>query len=279
MATQTSSKKRSTDAVRVPCPTHPVAGRETDSETPAFDWTPIPDATQYRLQLAPADDFETMYYDEPIERRESISLSSVLPEDVTTVYWHVRAERKDGTASGWSQPARFRRPGTTPEHSDTAVRVDAPPQPLAPRKPGGRPVNPSALQFSWKGIPEASGYQIQAAPTSDFDEPAVNLTVDQRTTVNLYDALPSDRSTLYWRSRALFPVAAPGPWSESTPFAVATGTETDGPENATTDDAERYARAQGPVLEGRTSSRLTLVVGLIVVLSFAATILLIAIAS
>ena len=94
-----------TSAMPVPTPTHPVAGRSVASDTPTFDWTPVPDADTYRLQLAASDAFETLYYDDTVDGPTSLALDDVLPDDVDTVVWRVRVETAGEMA--WSTTARF----------------------------------------------------------------------------------------------------------------------------------------------------------------------------
>lgn len=261
----------------MPYPTYPVAGRPVDSDTPTFDWTPVPDATHYRVQIAETEAFTSIYYDETMERGTSLPLGSVLPDDTTTACWRVRAEAANSRTSPWSSAAHFAVPSATPPADEEILRVDAPPVPLHPTE--DTPVDRSAVPFSWESIPEASGYQLQVAPSEDFAAPSVDLTFDQTTSVTLCDLLSPDASPFYWRVRALFRTAAPGPWSTSVRFNVAPSPaedETLAPEAA---DPEASARATGPVEHARTSRAFSLFVSLFAVLTFIATIILIAVFS
>lgn len=276
MSTPTTPNKESSPAtLPEPCPTWPVAGRPVETDSPAFDWTPVPGATRYRVQMASTEAFETVHYDDAMERGTALPLRSVLPDDVTTAWWRVRAEAKESKHSDWSESAHFTMPAAEGEVKDAALRVDAPPVPLHPEDPQDVPVDQSAVPFSWEGIPEASGYQIQVARTEDFADADVDLTVDQTTSLTLYEVLPEEGTTYYWRIRPLFRRADPGPWSSPVAFAVArpaSAEEELAPEAA---DPQASARAAGPVTTGRTSRMLSLTVSLIAVLSFLATIALI----
>jgi len=279
MPTPTPYQESPAATLPVPCPTQPVAGRRVDTDAPVFDWTPVPDATGYRLQIARSEAFEVLHYDEETERGTALPLDSVLPKDATTVYWRVRAEGGDDERSEWSAPAHFAVPSADPEAEEGAIRVDAPPVPLQPEATRDTPVDATAIPFSWEGIPEASGYQLQVAATEDFDDPPVDLTVDQTTSVTLHDALSTEGTSFYWRVRPLFRVADPGPWSEPVPFSVAPPTAEDddlAPEAA---DPQASARARGPVERARTSGSFSIFVSLLVVLSFLATIALIILSS
>ncbi len=274
MSTPTPYQESSPPTLPAPSPTRPVAGRPVDTEPPVFSWTPIPGATRYRVQVAGTEAFESVRYDDVTERGAALPLGSMLPDGATTIYWRVRAETEE-ERSVWSEPAHFAVPAAERAAEDAALRVDAAPVPLQPEGTEEAPVDQGAVPFSWEAIPEASGYQLQVAPTESVADPHVDLTVDRTTSVTLYDVLPVEAATYHWRIRALFRVADPGPWSSPVAFAVAppaTEEEDLAPEAA---DPQASARAAGPATEARTSRALSLTVSLIAVLSFLATIALI----
>ncbi len=275
MPTSTPYQESPPATLPAPYPTRPVAGRPVDADAPVFDWTPVPGAARYRVQIGTSETFDTIHYDETAERGSALPVGPVLPDGVTTVYWRVQAEGGDDAVSAWSEPAHFAVATAEEMGEEGALRVEAPPVPLHPDSRQDAPVDPSAVPFSWEGIPEASGYQLQVAPTKDSADPSVDLTVDQTTSVTLYDLLPPEVTSFYWRVRPLFPAAGAGPWSDLVPFTVAPPTEDDedlAPEAA---DPQASARAAGPVEQARTSGAFSLTVSLLAVLSFIATILLI----
>lgn len=259
-----------------PCPTQPVAGRPVDTDTPVFDWTSVADATRYRVQIASTEAFEAVHYDEIMDRGTAVSLGAVLPDAAPTACWRVRAKGADEVRSDWSGPARFAVPSAALESAAGTVRVEAPPVPLHPTSEQEPPVDRSAVPFTWEGVPEATGYQLQVAPTDDFAEPVVDFTLDQTTSVTLYDTLPGDGTALHWRIRPLFRVADPGPWSDPVPFVVAPPTDEERvPEGK---NPRAAARIAGPATQARTSTTLSLTVSLFAVLSFLTTIALIILA-
>ena len=274
MPSPTSYQEASPATLPVPCPTQPVAGRPVETTTPVFGWTPVPDATHYRVQVASTDAFEAVHYDETMDRGTAVPLKSVLPEEATTACWRVRAEGPTEARSDWSAPARFAVPSADLASTAGTVRVEAPPVPLHPTSDQAPPVDQSAVPFTWERVPEATGYQLQVAPTDDFTEPIVDLTVDQTTSLTLYDTLPGNGAALHWHIRPLFQVADPGPWSDPVPFVVAppAGEEELAPE---AEDPRASARIAGPATHARTSTALSLTVSLLAVLSFLATIALI----
>ena len=269
-----------TSAMPVPTPTHPVAGRSVASGTPTFDWTPVPDADTYRLQLAASDAFETLYYDDTVDGPTSLALDDVLPDDVDTVVWRVRVETAGETA--WSTTARFETPGTQADDAREFL-VDAAPVLIHPSR--GDDVEADAATFAWEAVPEASGYQLQVAPNESFDEPLVDLTVDRVTSLTFFEMLPAERASLYWRGRALFPNESEGPWSDTARFGTnpdvdpadealaAPGEEPPGAEGPSSDANSPIA--SGPAREAHTSSAMAWTFIAVLLVSFLATILLI----
>lgn len=275
MATSTShAQDVPTASVPTPTPTHPVAGRSVTDDAPTFDWTPVPDATTYRLQLAASRAFETVYYDEAVDGPTPVPLEDVLPDDADAVVWRVRTET--GADASWSIPARFSvsEPDT---EGDEQFLVNAPPVPIYPVREDAVDVRRAA--FTWEPVPEASGYQLQVGTTEGLAEPVVDLSFDQVTSVTLSEQVPADASPLYWRVRALFPNDTSGPWSDTAVFG--TDPET-GEEEPTPDDApssteapspKNSPMASGPAQEARTSTAMAMTFVLVLVVSFIATIL------
>lgn len=275
MPTPTPYEKPPRATLPTPCPTEPVAGRPVDTETPAFDWTPVPEATDYRVQIGSKEDFEAVHYDEMTERGRAVPLDSVLPDDVETACWRVQAKGADDAQSEWSEPARFAVPSAELDAEAGTVRVEAPPVPLQPTSDEEPPVDQSAVPFTWEGVPEATGYRLQVAFTEDFSDPVVDLTVDHTTSVTLYDTLQEGRTSYHWRIRPLFPLAEPGPWSDPVSFPVAPAVEDEDEFASQAEDPQASARAAGPATRARTSKTLSLTVSLVAVLGFLATVALI----
>lgn len=260
----------------MPNPTHPVAGRSVTDEAPTFDWTPVPDADTYRLQLAASDDFDTIYYDESVDGPTSLPLANVLPEDATTVVWRVRAET--GAERPWSKPAHFDTSEPDAGEADGQFLVDAPPVPIHPVE--GDAVDANLATFTWEPVPEASGYQLQVGTTEAVTDPIVDLSFDRVTSVTLADALPADATALHWRVRALFPNDTSGPWSDAALLGTDAETveEEPAPDEAPSPSAETPSpknspMASGPAQQARTSTAMAMTFILVLVVSFMATIL------
>jgi hypothetical protein len=269
-----------TSAIPVPNPTHPVAGRPVAADAPTFDWTPVPDAETYRLQLAATDAFDTIYHDETADGPTSVALADVLPDDAGEVVWRVRAEAPEQTP--WSTPARF--DATAPDAGEAReFLIDAPPVPVHPIQ--GDAVEASAAAFTWEAVPEASGYRLQVGEEAALDDPLLDLTLDRATSITLFEMLPPERSTLYWRVRGLFPNESEGPWSDTAGFGTSpdvaaeeeavvaegeapdTGPDAPSPENSPV--------AAGPAQDARTSQGMALTFIAVLLVSFMVTILLV----
>ena len=74
------------------------------------------------------------------------------------------------------------------------------PRPLDPLD--GAYVDASAVPFSWRGVPGASGYQVQVSTTPDFTGDVLDVDAGATTALTLYGALPARDAELYWRVRA-----------------------------------------------------------------------------
>jgi len=263
-----------------PQPTHPVARRTVSEQKPEFRWTPVPDASGYRLQLAGSASFDDCFYDEPVDGPTRLSLEAIVPDGVETVVWRVRGA---STEAPWSEPATFTLTEHEPETAEQFL-VDAPPVPIRPVR--GDALDNEAATLTWEGIPEASGYRVQIASSPEFGDPGIELTLDQTTTLTLFDELPPEQQSLYWRVRALFPNDTEGPWSEPNHFGTDPGGEVDVaaegevPADETVEDSEeippeRSPRASGPAREAHTGSTEVLVGISVFLVSFLLTILLV----
>ncbi|MEP0548817.1 MAG: hypothetical protein ABJF88_17910 [Rhodothermales bacterium] len=74
------------------------------------------------------------------------------------------------------------------------------PRPLAPLD--GAVVDASAVPFSWRGVPGATGYRLQVAASPDFAGDVLEVNAGETTALTLYGALPVRETELVWRVRA-----------------------------------------------------------------------------
>lgn len=124
--------------------------------------------------------------------------------------------------------------GAAPPPATTSAKDR--PRPLEPL--GGAYVDASAVPLSWRGVPGASGYQVQIASTPAFDQEVVEVEAGRTTSLTLYSTLPARDVELFWRVRVDAPEAQ---WSGYGRFV------------ATTDDAvEAYRSEQDAVRAERS---------------------------
>lgn len=305
MPTPTPSPSRTTTA---PQPVSPTGGRGVEGHSAEFSWTSVDDAASYRLQIAPEADFASPYFDAVVDAHTQLTVVDALPTDGSTCYWRVRVEAADAEAAGadpseatssdaaasdWSGTAHFTaRPDavteTLREASGAMASAAHVPTPTSPTDEA--PTDGRAAVFTWEPVPDALRYELQVAPSDAFEAPVVTVPLDDTTHLTLYDLLPEDGSTFFWRVRAVGAGADASPWSA--PAALTAATDEDviayeaQQEREAADALERAdaeavataaerAEAESPVLTARSSAALTTGIAIIMVASFIVTILLI----
>ena len=90
-------------------------------------------------------------------------------------------------------------PDTLPAPAPPSASPDVP-RPLAPLD--GAYVDASAVPFSWRGVPGATGYQLQVAASPDFSGDVLEVEAGETTALTLYGAFPVRETELVWRVRA-----------------------------------------------------------------------------
>ena len=266
-----------------PEPLRPVGGTTVEADAPELAWSEVPDATEYRVQIARTTQFDAPLLDIPVEPdAPSVSVQEGAPMDGSTCYWRVRAQTPEGP-TGWSRPAYF--VGSGERANEEA------PTPLQPVD--GGPVDGEAAVFTWSPPHQAAGYELQVASDPDFETPVVGLSLDRSTSLTLYDVLPQDGSTLYWRIRAERRDEIFTPWSDPVPFTATTDAqvrshEADQAPDEAPDEEQRAERRRTealsspadadaePVRASSTSRAQTLVWAAITLVSFVITLVLIA---
>ncbi|HHP7239490.1 hypothetical protein [Longibacter sp.] len=274
-------------------PVTPVAGTEIEARTAEFTWTSVPDATDYRLQIGPEADFTNPYFDAAVGKTTTLSVYDVLPEDGSTCYWRVHAITDDG-ATPWSGVAHFiASPDPVVEQAnETARQATAANDTPVPAHPTEKaPVDGHSATFEWTPMPTTTGYEVEIAPTTDFDELVVNVPVRDTNVLTLYAMLPENGATFAWRVRGVRPDGSLTEWSSAASFVAATDQEVIDYEAELERKAEEEAEqealkkaetaaeraeARSPVLTAQTSGTFAYTVAYLIILTFAATIYLIA---
>lgn len=99
---------------------------------------------------------------------------------------------------------------TQPTSTPATAQPTSVAQPVAPV--GGQTVEALDPEFAWTTVPSASGYRLQVGGEADFSSIYFDADVGDTTTLTVYDALPEDGSTCYWRVQAILR-DGPAPWS------------------------------------------------------------------
>jgi len=274
-------------------PVTPVGGISIEARTAEFTWTHVPEATEYHLQIAPEADFADTYFDASVGNATTLSVYDVLPEDGSTCYWRVRGIRPEGPTD-WGGVAHFvASPDPIVEQANTSLHQDADttgvPQPTHPTD--GAPVDGRSATFEWASLTGADGYEVQVAPTRNFEQIVANVPVRNTTMLTIYAMLPEDGSTFYWRVRGIRQNGSLTDWSDPATFDAATDEdvldfEAEQERLAEAEAEQRVieraetaaarAEAESPVLTAQTSPTFAYTVAYLAILTFAATVYLVA---
>ena len=102
-----------------------------------------------------------------------------------------------------------------PDSSSTVKTIPTPLHPTA-----GDTLQNDAPAFSWSDVDGATAYHLQVAPTDAFETLLFDSSVGNHTSLTVYDAVPQDGGTYYWRVRA---ETTGGPTAWSTPASFTAG--------------------------------------------------------
>ncbi len=201
-----------------PVITYPVDDINQTLEDVVFDWTPVPGAKTYDLQVSTDADFNNLTLTVTGIQSTRYSPPTTLNSD--QFWWRVRAVDPAGQQSGWTAVAQRLQP-------DLARSP-------AGRLPAGRHgVTPAAITgikafFQWTPVQHATEYELQVSTDPNFS-PSTSVTHTcemSQTTYTPRNISPSDcmfpsGSTVhYWRVRPLdFPYSGGLPGIYSAPQA------------------------------------------------------------
>ena len=143
------------------------------------------------------------------------------------------------------------------------------------------PVDGSAAIFAWETVPGALDYRLQIATDADFEEPICSVETGETTALTLYEMLPEDGSTHYWRVQAKT-AAGWQDWSQPATFKAATAQTAAAHQRQQLPSVELGSgaapstdpEANAPYRVSYTTRRASLVFFTIMILSFVALLLL-----
>ena len=164
----------------------PSNGDTITDNTPSFDWSDVPGAEKYWLQVGNNSDFSS----------PEISDSNITGSNYTSTkhlsdgkhYWRVKAGNGRGSWGNWSNVWNF------------TIITQGPPPPNLYQPVNNHTITDNTPYFDWSDVNGAVKYQIQVDNNSNFSSPEIdnsNITVSNFTqSTSLADG------TYYWRVKA-----------------------------------------------------------------------------
>ncbi|MES3630739.1 MAG: hypothetical protein PPP56_11305 [Longimonas sp.] len=178
----------------------------------------------------------------------------------------------------------------TPPSPPTPNAAPSAPRPQKPT--AGRTVDGRMTEFHWSDYAGANTYRLQISPTDSFESLHVDFTVEDTTVTELSGLLPIDGSTWYWRVRA---EDIASDWSDPAAFTAGRSDEESAPGEKKQRDADKRKAAEAsaraastakepegeaevPFHTAQTSSKWVIIAAAVMVSSFIATVIAIAMA-
>jgi hypothetical protein len=190
-AAAASFQKRSTP----PTLLSPLDGTQLAATQPAFQWTPVQGARNYRLEVSTDPNFGTLL-DNVVTGSTGYVSTTTYPAQ-STLYWRVQANDEDTTALTWSSTGTFRQVLPTPQ----PLAEQASPGDLAPA-------------FRWAPVSGAIGYDVHVVLPGGSSKDFSNIPTPAMVPVAL-----SGTGAFQWQVRADFSGGASGPYSSLMSFS------------------------------------------------------------
>ncbi|HEY2371507.1 MAG TPA: hypothetical protein VGH82_03075 [Gaiellaceae bacterium] len=189
-ASPTNFQKRSTP----PTLTSPTSGQELPATQPQFQWSQVPGARTYRLQVSTDPQFGKLL-DNVVTPSTSYVSNTTYPAQAT-LYWRVQVNDDQGTALTWSNPGTFK-------------QVLPAPHPLADNQSAGS----SIPTWRWGAVQGAISYDVRVIVPGGSDKVYSGIPTPAFVPVQL-----SGIGLFRWQVRARFSGSAIGPFSSFTSF-------------------------------------------------------------
>lgn len=186
-------------ALQVPTPTYPLDDINGSIEDVVFQWTPVPGAQSYDLQVATDSTFNNFAYKVENLRGARYSPPTTLYND--QFWWRVRAVDLAGQATAWgSGRASFKRdwldkPTAVWPTGSVAVENNA----------DVVPSDGNRLFFQWTPVDHASRYEVIASTDANFSSGIKSCTVIGTTFAprNTDDCSFDPGTVFYWMVRPI----------------------------------------------------------------------------
>jgi hypothetical protein len=172
----------------------PVNNSILAASQPKFQWSPVPGARNYRLEVSTDPDFGTLLSN--VVTGSTAYVSSTTYPAQSTLYWRVQANDEDTTALTWSSTGQFKQVLPTP-------------QPLPEQAPSGDLIP----AWRWTPVTGAIGYDVRVV----FPGGSVKTYSKVPTPAMVPTAL-SGTGVFTWQVRADFSNGAVGSYSKTVSF-------------------------------------------------------------
>jgi hypothetical protein len=176
-------------APAAPLLVYPTNGSANISPTVALDWSDVPLAETYNVQVSLSPTFSSIVYDQGGITTSTYTMPSGILSGLTMYYWRVNATNVGGTGD-WSNIWGF----------TTAIAPPAAPVLVAPSN-GATNVSTYPL-LDWNNVSGAQTYRVQVSTTSSFSTTVINVA---NLTTSQYQVNPGVlqyNTTYYWRVNA-----------------------------------------------------------------------------
>ncbi|MBN2789184.1 MAG: choice-of-anchor D domain-containing protein [Candidatus Delongbacteria bacterium] len=160
----------------------PADGSSSEDQTPTLDWSDVPDANEYYIQIDNNSDFSSP----EVEALTSLSDYTTSTLAYGTYYWHVRSKNAVGYST-YSSSWTF-----------TITEPSAPATPVLVSPANGSSLDHQNPTFDWDDVTGATEYGILIDNNSSFTSPEIDVT----TAVSEYTVFTLPYGTYYWKVRA-----------------------------------------------------------------------------
>lgn len=179
-----------------------------------FDWSDVPNAVRYRIQIDDSNNFSTPVYD----RIADVSQFPAPTLNPRRHWWRVRAVNSAGVEGSNSSIRSF----------TVSTTTTPPPTPAAPTlvSPANGATVAQPVTFDWSDVTGAANYRIQIDDSSTFSSP---LVVDQTVFGSQFTASTLAARQHWWRVRGVNSAGTAGSFSAIRSFTPQDTTTTPPP--------------------------------------------------
>ncbi|MCX6163613.1 MAG: T9SS type A sorting domain-containing protein [Ignavibacteriae bacterium] len=185
---------------------YPVNGTTGVPQPITFDWSDVPGATSYRLQIALNSTFTTLVVDVTSGVSEYTLFSGAL-NSATTYYWRVNASGPGGTGQ-YSAIWSF-----------TTGTGNPPPAPILLSPPNGATCVSLTPMLDWQNATGATSYRVQVSISPTFETTVINVSGLPASQYTVNANVLTYNTQYYWRVNASNQYGT-SPWSNTLNFTT-----------------------------------------------------------